>query len=109
MMKLHLPVCPCCQHVFTWHEAQLLRKESARHAGYCPICHASLYPTARSRSLVAGLSIVVGMIVFSVWLWSGDVSVAGLLVAVAVQMLLDYTLRPLLYSYQSYDEPLFKL
>ncbi len=109
-MALYAPVCPCCQHVFTKQEARMLTKASARDDGFCSVCFAELYPTRGSRAIVSGISLVVGLLVLTICLWSGGtLATIGVLIAVAVQLVVNYTLRPLFYSYQAYDEPLFKL
>ena len=109
-MRVHTPICPCCQHVFTKQEARMLIKKSMRDNSMCPQCGEELYPTQRSRSLVAGISLVVGLLILTFCLWSGGtLANIGVLIAVAVQLTINYTLRPILYSYQSYQESLFKL
>ncbi len=109
-MRLHATVCPCCQHAFTGQESRLLTKASTRDEGFCPACYAELYPTRGSRAIVSGISLAVGLLILTICLWSGGLLAnIGVLIAVAVQMIINYTLRPLLYSYQSYEEPLFKL
>ncbi|MFD1888244.1 hypothetical protein [Paenibacillus wenxiniae] len=109
-MIAHDPVCPCCQHALTRQEARALAKASAHDDGFCPACYAELYPTRGSRAIVSCISLVIGLLILTICLWAGGtLAIVGVLIAVAVQLVVNYTLRPFIYSYQAYEEPLFKL
>lgn len=104
---MKLPICPNCQHHFTWKEAYRAAAKT-RRSTYCPNCQTTLYPSANSltkSALVLAIVQLVLLIVFTVL--HAPIAIALLVLAAYLALFLLYL--PYGYEYREYEDSLFKL
>lgn len=112
-MTFHLSTCPNCHHQYTWKEAWKLAYEEGPldrpvYTRMCLKCYADLYPTSKARTRVFVIAMSIQFLLFFILLIC-HASNAILLFLPIIYGITVYTIRPFIYRYQQYDEPLFRL